>query len=95
MKCIWGFSGSKAFVMNAARSNLMLVLAETKTTDRAGDLNSTQSVFIVDTSLPGVTIHKKDATIGNNKMYQAKVSFKDVYVPSGMFKQFKLRTLEF
>lgn len=70
----------------------MLVLAETKTTDRAGDLNSTQSIFIVDTSLPGVTVHKKDDTIGHSKMYQAEISFKDVYVPSGMIK---LRVIEF
>lgn len=79
-------------MVNAAKSNLMLVLAETKTTDRSGDLNSTQSIFIVDTSLTGVTVHKKDDTIGHNKMYQAKVSLKDVYVPSGMFK---LRVIEF
>lgn len=78
--------------MNAAKSNLMMVLVETKTADRAGDLNNTQSIFIVDTSLKGVTVHKKDDTIGHNKMYQAKVSFKDVYVPSGMRK---LRVLKF
>lgn len=72
--------------MNAAKSNLFLVLAETKTSDRKGDLNSTQSIFIVDASLPGVTVHEKDNTIGNNKIYQAKVSFKDVCIPSGKLR---------
>lgn len=71
-------------MINAAKSNLMLVLAETRTKDRAGDLNSTQSIFIVETSTKGVTVHNKDDTIGHNKTYQAKVSFKDVYVPTGM-----------
>lgn len=61
-----------------------MVLAETRTQDRKGDLSNTTSIFLVDKSLPGITIHKKDNLIGLGKSYTSKVSFNNVTVTAGM-----------
>lgn len=75
----WRLNGTKSFVVNAAKSNLLMVSAnvpQSKQTD-------TMSIFLVDANLPGVSVHKKDNTIGHTDLYQADVSFKDVYLTPG------------
>lgn len=87
---IESFPGTKSFVFNAPKSNLLMVLAETKTSDRKGDMSNSMTIFLVDSSAPGVTIHKKDNTIGCNELYQSKVSFKNVVLQPGMSRMSKV-----
>lgn len=82
----FGFIGTKTFVLNSAKSNLFLVLAQTRTSDRLGDLNDSMTVFLVDSSSPGVSVHRKDETIGHRTVYQSTVSFDDVRLTEGKRK---------
>lgn len=75
----WRLNGTKSFVVNAGKSNLFMVTAQVPQSKKTDSL----SVFLVDASLPGVSVHKKDNTIGHRNLYQADVSFKDVYLESG------------
>lgn len=76
-------TGKKSFVANAADANLFLVTARTEISDRKGDMKDTLTVFIVDSKLPGVKVHKKDKTIGHPNLYQSSVSFDDVKLSKG------------
>lgn len=69
--------------MNAADANVFLVTAKTEINDRKGDSKNTLTVFIVDSSLPGVKVHSKDKTIGHPNLYQSSVSFDDVRLSKG------------
>lgn len=81
----WRLNGTKSFVLNAAKSNLFLVSSHVPQSSSHDSL----TVFLVDASAPGVSVHKKDETIGHTDLYQSDVSFKDVYVSSGLkFKIF-------
>lgn len=75
----WRLNGTKSFVMNAAKANFLMVSAYVPQSQEPDSL----SIFLVDASLPGVSVHKKDNTIGHTDLYQADVSFKDVYLSSG------------
>lgn len=75
----WRLNGTKSFVINPAKLNLFMVSAQVPQRKQTDSL----SIFLVDGSLPGVSIHRKDNTIGHTDLYQADVSFKDVYLESG------------
>lgn len=77
----WRLNGSKSFVVNAYKSNLFLVSAQTPQSKEADQL----TIFLVDSNLHGVSVHKKDITLGHNDVYHADVSFKDVYLPAGLY----------
>lgn len=75
----WRLNGTKSFVVNAAKANLFMVTASVPQSIKEDSL----SIFLIDASLPGVSVHKKDNTIGHKDLYQADVSFKDVYLTPG------------
>lgn len=75
----WRLNGTKSFVVNTAKANLLMVSAYVPQSQEPDSL----SIFLVDANLPGVSVHKKDNTIGHTDLYQADVSFKDVYLTSG------------
>ncbi|XP_055313012.1 complex I assembly factor ACAD9, mitochondrial-like [Sitodiplosis mosellana] len=76
----WCLNGTKSFVINGDGANLFMVLAQTQISDRLGDKKNALSIFLVDSSLPGVKIHKQDKKIGLTDTNQNKVTFKDVIV---------------
>lgn len=76
----WCLNGTKSFVVNAAKSNLFLITALVPQSSKTDSL----SVFIVDGNLPGISVHKKDETVGFRDVYQASVSFKDVCLSEGI-----------
>lgn len=82
----WRLNGNKSFVVNASKTNLFMVTAQTPQSEEIDPL----TIFLVDSNLPGVLVHKKDITLGHNDVYQADVSFKDVYLPSGVYILFCL-----
>lgn len=75
----WRLNGVKSFVVNAAKSNLFMVLAQVPQSSKTDSL----AIFLVDSSLPGVSVHKKDDTIGLKHLYQSEISFKDVHLSAG------------
>lgn len=81
-------NGTKAFVVNSINAKLFLVFAQTRTPDELGDIGDTVTAFLVDANTPGVTIGKKDETIGCDSVYQSTVSFKNVRVKSGILNRF-------
>lgn len=58
-----------------------MVIAQTQTSNRQGDLKESMTAFLVDSKLPGVKIHKNDSTIG--PMKEAKITFTDVIISDG------------
>lgn len=44
-------------------------------------MTNSLTIFLVDSSWPGVSVEKNDQTIGN--LNQAKITFRDVLVPDG------------
>lgn len=77
------FNGSKMFVINSINSQLFLVYAQTRTNDMLGEMNDSTSAFLVDANTPGITIDKRDETIGSQYVYQSTVHFDNVRVKSG------------
>lgn len=75
----WRLNGKKSFVSNAAKSNLFLVSAIVPQSSKADSF----SIFLVDSNLAGVSVHKKDLTIGYTNVYQSDVSFTDVNISEG------------
>lgn len=75
----WRLNGTKSFVINPVKANLFLVTANVPQSTKSDN----KSVFLVDATLPGVSVHKKDSTIGHTDLYQADISFKDVYLTPG------------
>lgn len=76
-------AGTKSFVVNAADSNLFLVAAQTETNDRKGDKKNALSIFLVNSTLPGVKIQRKNKTIGRTNLCQATIKFDDVTLSKG------------
>lgn len=76
----WRLNGTKSFVINAAKANLFMVTAFVPQSKK----DDTLTIFLVDANLAGVSIHKKDNTIGHEHLYQSDVSFKDVYLEPGL-----------
>lgn len=75
----WRLNGRKSFIVNAANANLFLVSASVPQSGKDDSL----SIFLVDSSLPGVSIHKKDITLGHTDVYQSDVAFVDVHLTEG------------
>lgn len=75
----WRLNGKKSFVVNAAKSKLFIVSAMVPQSGKEDSL----SIFLVDGDLPGVTVHKRDITLGHTDVYQSDVSFVDVNLPEG------------
>lgn len=77
--------GEKDCVINAEKSNFLIVMAETNVRDFLGDTTDTLTAFLVDPRQPGVTIHPAEETIGCNSVPHTKVSFKNVQVSGSKF----------
>lgn len=75
----WCLNGKKSFVVNAAKSNLFLVSAKVPQSSK----DDAMSIFLVDGNMAGVSVHKKDLTLGHTNVYQSDVSFSDVILPEG------------
>lgn len=75
----WRLNGKKSFVVNAAKSNLFLVTAMVPQSSKEDSM----SIFLVDGNMSGVSIHKKDITLGHMDVYQSDVSFSDVVLSEG------------
>lgn len=70
-------SGQKRYITNAPQADLLMVFA------RTGDVSEGTkgiSVFVVDTSLEGVTVGPKDAKMGQRGAHTAEVSLEGVRV---------------
>lgn len=76
----WRLNGTKSFVVNAAKSNLIVVSAHVPQSSKTDSMR----IFLVDANAPGVSVQKKDETIGRRDLYQAEVSLKDVYLSPGL-----------
>lgn len=76
----WRLHGTKSFVVNAAKSNLFLVSAQVPQSAKSDSL----TMFLVDAHLPGVSVRRKDDTLGHTNVYQADVSFDNVYLSPGL-----------
>lgn len=74
------FPGTKHGVVNSANANLFVVLTTTRSPDRTGDTTDALTLLLVERSVPGVTVHDKDNTIGCSNLYQSAVSFNNVVV---------------
>lgn len=79
----WVINGEKAFVLMSPEhkdTTMFLVIASSESVDHIGDFEETLSAFLVDGSLPGVTITGVDETIGFGEkvLKQVTVSLKDV-----------------
>lgn len=77
----WRLNGTKSFVVNAAKANLFMVSAHLPQSSKTDSL----TIFLVDANAPGVTVRKKDQTIGHRNLYQADVTFEDVYLSTGLY----------
>lgn len=81
----WIINGEKAFVLISPEhkdTTMFLVVASAESVDHIGDFEETITAFLVDGSLPGVTIKTVEETIGFSEkaLRQVTVSFKDVVV---------------
>lgn len=76
----WRLNGTKSFVANAAKANLIMVSANVPQSSKTDSL----TIFLVDANAPGVSVQKKDKTIGHRDLYQAEITFKDVYLSPGL-----------
>lgn len=76
----WRLNGKKSFVVNAAKSNVFLVSAMVPQSNKEDSL----SIFLVDGNTSGVSVHKRDITLGHTDVYQSDVTFSDVILPEGM-----------
>lgn len=67
----WVLNGHKRWISNSPVANEIVVLAKT---------GERMSMFIVDTTLPGVSVGKPDRKMGNRGQLTADVHFKDVHL---------------
>lgn len=75
----WRLNGTKSFVLNSAKADLFLVSAQVPQSSS----HDSMTIFLVDANTQGVSVHKKDQTMGHTNLYQSDVSFKDVYLSPG------------
>lgn len=78
------FTGRKDFIINANKSNYVLVTAETNVKNFIGDSTETISAFLVDLKSPGVIIQPADEKFGCDSIQQHSITFKDVNVSASM-----------
>jgi len=72
-------NGQKRWITNAARSDLLMVFARV---GQPSDAGSSISVFVVESSSPGVTVGPKDVKMGQRGSTTSEVFFDDVRVPA-------------
>lgn len=72
-------SGTKRYITNAPQAGVFTVFARTDPESRNA---SGVTAFIVDASLPGITLGKKDRKMGQQGAHTADVNFDSVRVPA-------------
>lgn len=75
---VWRITGRKMFVTNGARADFLTLVAQT----RPGSGHRGISVFIVDTSLPGVTVSRTLDKLGMRCSDTAEIALDGVPVPA-------------
>jgi len=73
----WVIRGTKAWITNPSLAEVLVVFAVTD----PGAGSDSHSMFLVETDLPGVTIHPKEKKMGVRGSPTNQVSFDDVKVP--------------
>jgi butyryl-CoA dehydrogenase len=73
----WLIRGTKAWITNPSLAQVLVVFAVTD----PGTGSRSHSMFLVETDLPGVTIHPKEKKMGVRGSPTHQVSFDDVRVP--------------
>jgi alkylation response protein AidB-like acyl-CoA dehydrogenase len=73
----WRVNGRKMFITNGARAHFLTLVAKTD----AGAGHRGVSLFIVDTSLPGVSVSRRLAKLGMHASDTAEIALDDVCVP--------------
>ena len=74
---IYILNGTKNFITNGANADVLLVMATTDKTKGAKGV----SAFIVEKSLPGVIVSKKEHKLGIRSSDTAQITFQDCRVP--------------
>lgn len=72
-------NGTKRFITNAPQAGIFTVFART---DPESKTASGVSAFLVDASLPGITLGKKDRKMGQQGAHTCDVIFEDVRIPA-------------
>jgi alkylation response protein AidB-like acyl-CoA dehydrogenase len=75
---VWRINGTKMFITNGARAHFLTLVA--KTDSSAGHRGV--SLFIVDTSLPGVRVSRRLEKLGMHSSDTAEIALDDVAVPA-------------
>jgi alkylation response protein AidB-like acyl-CoA dehydrogenase len=75
---VWRINGTKMFITNGARAHFLTLVA--KTDSSAG--HHGVSLFIVDTSLPGVRVSRRLEKLGMHSSDTAEIALDDVAVPA-------------
>ncbi|MGO9874255.1 MAG: acyl-CoA dehydrogenase family protein [Acidimicrobiia bacterium] len=75
---VWRINGRKMFITNGTRAHFLSLVVKT---DAAAEHRGI-SLFIVDTSLPGVTVSRKLEKLGMHSSDTAELAFDDVPVPN-------------
>jgi citronellyl-CoA dehydrogenase len=73
---VWRVNGRKMFITNGARADFLTLVAKTDST--AG--HHGVSLFVVDTSLPGVTVSRRLEKLGMHSSDTAEIALDDVAV---------------
>ncbi|XP_044751192.1 probable medium-chain specific acyl-CoA dehydrogenase, mitochondrial [Coccinella septempunctata] len=76
----WVINGQKMWITNGGVANWYFVLARTNTDPKA-PVSKAFTGFIVDRSTPGVSVGKKEQTMGQRASDTRAVTFEDVRVP--------------
>ncbi len=73
----WRISGRKMFITNGVRADFLTLVAQTE----PGSGHRGISLFVVDTSLPGVSVSRKLDKLGMRSSDTAEIALDDVMVP--------------
>jgi alkylation response protein AidB-like acyl-CoA dehydrogenase len=76
----WRIQGTKMFMTNASVAGTFVVTA---VTDKEADKHRRISAFILDRSMKGISVAKKEDKLGVRASDTCIVNFDDVYVPEG------------
>jgi len=74
----WVINGSKLYITNGVRSDFILLVSKTETTQRGANA---VTLFLVDKTTPGFTVSRKLKKLGMHASDTAELSFQDVRVP--------------
>ena len=74
---VWRITGTKMFITNGTRAHFLTLVAQ----DRPGSGHRGISLFIVDTSLPGVQVSRHLEKLGMWSSDTAEIALDDVAVP--------------